>query len=264
VASEMPAPNAGVLFDARHVTKTFGGLRAVDDVSMQVREGTIHALIGPNGAGKTTFFNAVSGYALPDSGTVTFRGTDVTRTMNWRRIAMGMGRTFQTPSIFPELTVDENVRLGVRARAKQASRLRTPGGEAKAVVDRRVDELLGFVNLTAQRDRPLAELAHGSQRLCEIAMSLSTDPVFVLLDEPMAGLAEAETDRIMGVIRDLRERLKLTVLFVEHNMRVVLSLADRITVLDRGRLLAEGTPAEIAANEAVRNAYLGEGVLEHV
>ena len=264
MASEVRAPDAGVLFDARHVTKTFGGLRAVDDVSMQVREGTIHALIGPNGAGKTTFFNAVSGYALPDSGTVTFRGTDVTRMMNWRRIAMGMGRTFQTPSIFPELTVDENVRLGVRAHAKQAFLLRTPGGEAKAVVDRRVDELLGFVNLTAQRDRPLAELAHGSQRLCEIAMSLSTDPVLVLLDEPMAGLAEAETDRIMGVIRQLRERLKLTVLFVEHNMRVVLSLADRITVLDRGRLLAEGTPPEIAANEAVRNAYLGEGVLEHV
>jgi branched-chain amino acid transport system ATP-binding protein len=264
VAPEVRAPDAAVLFDARHVTKTFGGLRAVDDVSMQVREGTIHALIGPNGAGKTTFFNAVSGYALPDSGTVTFRGTDVTRMMNWRRIAMGMGRTFQTPSIFPELTVDENVRLGVRAHAKQAFRLRTPGGEAKAVVDGRVDELLGFVNLTAQRNRPLAELAHGSQRLCEIAMSLSTDPVLVLLDEPMAGLAEAETERIMGVIRQLRERLKLTVLFVEHNMRVVLSLADRITVLDRGRLLAEGTPAEIAANEAVRNAYLGEGVLEHV
>jgi branched-chain amino acid transport system ATP-binding protein len=120
------------------------------------------------------------------------------------------------------------------------------------------------VNLAAQRDRLVAELAHGSQRLVEIAMSLSTEPVLVLLDEPMAGLAEAETDRIIGVIRDLRTRLGLTVLFVEHNMRVVLNLADRITVLDRGKLLAEGTPAEIAADESVRNAYLGEGVLEHV
>ena len=253
-----------ILLDASHVTKTFGGLRAVDDVSMQVREGTIHALIGPNGAGKTTFFNAISGFAMPDKGQVTFRGADVTRTMNWRRIAMGMGRTFQTPSVFPELTVDDNIRLGVRAHAKQAFRLRLPGGEAKALVDKRVDELLGFVNLTAQRDRLLAELAHGSQRLCEIAMSLSTDPILVLLDEPMAGLAESETDRIIEVIRDLRTRLGLTVLFVEHNMRVVLSLADRITVLDRGRLLAEGTPPEIAANDAVRSAYLGEGVLEHV
>jgi branched-chain amino acid transport system ATP-binding protein len=252
------------LLEAFNITKLFGGVRAVDDVSIRVREGTIHALIGPNGAGKTTFFNAISGFAFPERGQVLFRGTDVTRLTNWRRIVMGMGRTFQTPSIFPELTVDENVRLGVRAHAKQAFRLSAPRGAAKAAVDARVDELLGFVNLTAQRDRPLAELAHGSQRLCEIAMSLSTDPTLVLLDEPMAGLAEAETDRIMGVIRDLRTRLGLTVLFVEHNMRVVLNLADRITVLDRGRLLAEGTPAEIAANEAVRSAYLGEGVLEHV
>jgi branched-chain amino acid transport system ATP-binding protein len=253
-----------VLLEATGITKVFGGVRAVDDVSLRVREGTIHALIGPNGAGKTTFFNAVSGYAFPEAGRVAFRGTDVTRTVNWRRVAMGMGRTFQTPSVFPELTVDENVRLGVRAHAGQAFRLRTPSGAAQATVDTRVDELLGFVNLAAQRDRPVAELAHGSQRLVEIAMSLSTDPVLVLLDEPMAGLAEAETDRIIGVIRDLRERLGLTVLFVEHNMRVVLSLADRITVLDRGKLLAEGSPAEIAANEAVRSAYLGEGVLDHV
>ncbi|MEA2663307.1 MAG: branched-chain amino acid transport system ATP-binding protein [Candidatus Eremiobacteraeota bacterium] len=253
-----------VLLEATGITKVFGGVRAVDDVSLRVREGTIHALIGPNGAGKTTFFNAVSGYAFPERGQVTFRGRDVTRTVNWRRVAMGMGRTFQTPSVFPELTVDENVRLGVRAHAGQAFRLRTPTGAARATVDTRVDELLGFVNLTAQRARPVAELAHGSQRLCEIAMSLSTDPVLVLLDEPMAGLAEAETDRIIGVIRDLRERLGLTVLFVEHNMRVVLALADRITVLDRGKLLAEGSPAEIAANEAVRSAYLGEGVLDHV
>jgi len=253
-----------IVLEAEHIVKVFGGVRAVDDVSLRVREGTIHALIGPNGAGKTTFFNAISGFAFPERGTVTFRGTNVTRTTNWRRVAMGMGRTFQTPSLFPELTVDDNVRLGVRAHAKQAFRLRAPGGEAKASVDRRVDELLGFVNLAAQRTRPVAELAHGSQRLCEIAMSLSTDPVLVLLDEPMAGLAEAETDRIMRVIRDLRERLGLTVLFVEHNMRVVLSLAERITVLDRGQLLAEGTPDEIAANEAVRSAYLGEGVLDHV
>src|SRR3982074_2888170 len=129
------------MLEATGISKVFGGVRAVDDVSMQVREGTIHALIGPNGAGKTTFFNAISGFAMPDSGQVRFRGTDVTRMMNWRRIAMGMGRTFQTPSVFPELTVDDNVRLGVRAHAKQAFRLRTPGGEAKALVDTPVDEL---------------------------------------------------------------------------------------------------------------------------
>ena len=225
-----------ILLDAGHVSKVFGGVRAVDGVSMQVREGTIHALIGPN----------------------------VTRTTNWKRIVMGMGRTFQTPSVFPELTVDENVRLGVSAHAKQAFRLWAPRGAAAAAVDARVDELLGFVNLAAHRGRLVAELAHGSQRLCEIAMSLSTEPVLVLLDEPMAGLAEAETDRIMAVIRDLRQRLGLTVFFVEHNMRVVLALADRITVLDRGKLLAEGSPQEIARDDAVRRAYLGSEVLERV
>jgi branched-chain amino acid transport system ATP-binding protein len=258
VASDAP------LLVASNVSKMFGGVRAVDNVSLHVREGTIHALIGPNGAGKTTFFNAISGYAFPERGSVTFRGVDVTRTKNWRRVAMGLGRTFQTPSVFPELSVDENVRLGVRAHAGQAFRLRRTTGDATAAVDRRVDELLGFVGLTGVRDRLVAELSHGSQRLCEIAMSLSTEPVLVLLDEPMAGLAETETDRVIGVIRDLRVRLGLTVLFVEHNMRVVLSLADRITVLERGRVLAEGTPSEIAADGAVRDAYLGEGVLDHV
>jgi branched-chain amino acid transport system ATP-binding protein len=178
-----------ILLEAKGIVKVFGGVRAVDDVSIAVREGTIHALIGPNGAGKTTFFNAVSGFAFPESGRVTFKGQDVTRALNWKRIVMGMGRTFQTPSVFPELTVDENVRLGVRAHAKQAFRLRTPRGSAAEAVDARVDELLGFVNLFAQRDRQVSELAHGSQRLVEIAMSLSTDPVLVLLDEPMAGLA---------------------------------------------------------------------------
>jgi branched-chain amino acid transport system ATP-binding protein len=252
------------MLEATDITKAFGGVRAVDNVSVAVREGTIHALIGPNGAGKTTFFNAISGFTFPDHGRVTFRGTDVTRTLNWRRIVMGMGRTFQTPSVFPELTVDENIRLGVRAHAKQAFQLRAPRGAAAAVVDARVDELLGFVNLAAHRGRLVAELAHGSQRLCEIAMSLSTEPVLVLLDEPMAGLAEAETDRIMAVIRDLRQRLGLTVFFVEHNMRVVLALADRITVLDRGKLLAEGSPQEIARDDAVRRAYLGSEVLERV
>jgi len=255
---------APVLLEIDHLTVRFGGVVAISELDLQVNQSEIFALIGPNGAGKTTFFNAISGFMFPERGSVRFLGTDVTRMMNWRRIAMGMGRTFQTPSIFPELTVDENVRLGVNAHAKQAFRLRAPRGDAKAALDKRVDELLGFVNLTAQRDRPLSELAHGSQRLCEIAISLSTNPILVLLDEPMAGLAEAETDRIIGVIRDLRERLGLTVLFVEHNMRVVLSLADRITVLDRGKLLAEGTPTEIAANDAVRSAYLGEGVLDSV
>jgi branched-chain amino acid transport system ATP-binding protein len=259
VATDRP-----VMLEARGVSKYFGGVKAVDDVSIVVREGSIHAVIGPNGAGKTTFFNALSGYYFPDTGRVAYRGNDITRLPNWKRIQLGMGRTFQTPSLFPELTVHDNVMLGVRACAGVAFRLQAPSGGERDALERRVDELLGFVNLALSKDRLVAELSHGGQRLCEIAMSLSTEPSLVLLDEPMAGLAETETDRIITVIRDLRQRLGLTVLFVEHNMRVVLSLAERITVLDRGKILAEGTPSEIAANETVRDAYLGKEVLDHV
>ena len=253
-----------VLLEAKNIGKRFGGVVAVDDVSASVHEHSIHAVIGPNGAGKTTFFNTLSGFYFPDSGNVRFEGREITRMANWQRVAAGMGRTFQTPSIFPELTVHENLQLGIWSQAGQAFRLRGGTRAQTQAVEARIDELLGFVNLASSRSRLVAELSHGSQRLCEIAMSLSTSPKIVLLDEPMAGLAEAETERIVGVIRDLRERLGLTVLFVEHNMRVVLSLADRITVMDRGRLLAEGTPDEISSNEAVRDAYLGREVVEHV
>jgi branched-chain amino acid transport system ATP-binding protein len=229
-----------------------------------VAAGVIHAVIGPNGAGKTTFFNALSGFYLPDEGSVSFLGEDVTRMSNWQRIKRGMSRTFQTPSIFPELSVYENLRIGVVSTAGMAFDLQPPRGARAREIDARIEELLGFVNLSRLKDRPVAELSHGSQRLCEIAMSLSTQPKLVLLDEPMAGLAESETARIIGVIRDLHDRLGLTVLFVEHNMRVVLSLAHTITVLDRGKKLAEGTPGEIASNAAVREAYLGKEVMERV
>ena len=252
------------ILEAFDVSKSFGGVQAVNGVSITVQQGALHAVIGPNGAGKTTFFNVLSGFYFPDQGAVKFNGADVTRMMNWRRIKLGMSRTFQTPSIFPDLSVAENLRVGVAAKAGAAFDLRPPRGAKRREIDERIDELLGFVNLTRVKDRPVAELSHGSQRLCEIAMSLATNPELVLLDEPMAGLAEAETTRIIGVIRDLHDRLGLTVLFVEHNMRVVLSLADRITVMDRGALLAEGTPSEIAANDAVKEAYLGKEIIEHV
>ncbi len=255
---------AKLLLEAAHIGKHFGGVVAVDDVSAQVHEGAIHAVIGPNGAGKTTFFNTLTGFYFPDAGRVTFAGSDITRMPNWQRVAAGLGRTFQTPSIFPELSVHDNLQLGIWSQAGQAFRLRGGTRAHRQAVEARIDELLGFVNLTRARARLVAELSHGAQRLCEIALSLSTNPRLVLLDEPMAGLAEAETERIVGVIQDLHARLGLSVLFVEHNMRVVLSLADRITVMDRGRLLAEGTPGEISANDAVRDAYLGKDVIARV
>ena len=253
-----------VVLEAIDVCKNFGGLQAVREMSLQVRQGSIHALIGPNGAGKSTFFNTLSGYYLPDSGQVKFRGEDITTDITWKRIRRGMSRTFQTPSIFPELSVGENLIIGVQAQQNVAFQFRVPPPNQRRKLESRVDELLGFVNLTRYKDRPVAELSHGSQRLCEIAMSLTTEPILVLLDEPMAGLAEAETTRVINVVRDLRDRLGLTVLFVEHNMRVVLNVAETITVLDRGRKLAEGPPAQIAANEEVREAYLGKEIIAHV
>ncbi|TAM77501.1 ABC transporter ATP-binding protein [bacterium] len=255
---------AEALLEAKNVSKHFGGVVAVNSVSVTIEQGSIYAVIGPNGAGKTTFFNALSGFYIPDGGQVLYKGQDITTMPNWQRVQLGMSRTFQTPSIFPELTVYENLLIGVQSQQKIAFKLRLPSAARKKEIDARIDELLGFVNLVHLKDRPVAELSHGSQRLCEIAMSLSVDPTIVLLDEPMAGLAEAETERIMRVIRDLHDRLGLTVLFVEHNMRVVLSLADHITVLDRGAMLAQGTPSEISNSQTVREAYLGQEVLNRV
>lgn len=253
-----------VLFSAKNISKHFGGVRAVEDVSLDVGAGSIQAVIGPNGAGKSTFFNALSGFYKCDGGKVTFKGVDITAAPIHDRIAMGMGRTFQTSSIFPNLSVYDNLLIGLQSAANLAFRFRPASAAQSKTIEAKAERLLDFVNLRASARRPVAELAHGSQRLCEIAMSLSTDPVLVMLDEPMAGLAHAETQRVVDVIRKLHSELGLTVLFVEHNLRVVLSLAQRIMVLDRGKVLAQGTPAEISANEAVRDAYIGKEIIEHV
>src|SRR5579872_2370288 len=241
---------------AEKVSLSFGGVHAVVEVDIEVHEREIYAIIGPNGAGKTSFFNALTGYFFPDSGRVDFLGSDITRMPNYDRIARGMSRTFQTPSIFPELTVYENVVLGVHSRLAIAGSLRGLGARKKEA-DARVDELLGFVNLQRWKDTHVASLSHGSQRLVEIAACLSVDPKLVLLDEPTAGLAEADTSRVMEVVRDLRDRLGLTVVFVEHNMRFVSSLADMVMVMDRGSALLRGGPKEVLNDPRVREAYLG-------
>lgn len=253
-----------IVFKAEGIVKHFGGVRAVENVSLQVSAGSIQAIIGPNGAGKSTLFNALSGFYRPDEGKVTFKGVDITFAPAHRRIAMGMGRTFQTSSIFPNLTVYDNLLIGVQSAANLAFRFRPAGSGQRKTVEAKIERLLDFVNLRGSAYRPVAELAHGSQRLCEIALSLSTDPTLVMLDEPMAGLANAETARVVEVIRKLHAELGLTVLFVEHNMRVVLSLAQRVMVLDRGKVLAEGTPGEISNNAAVREAYIGKEIVENV
>ena len=255
---------ASAILTAEKVSLSFGGVHAVVDVDITLREREIYAIIGPNGAGKTSFFNALSGFFYPDAGRVWFRGEEITRVPNYARVRLGMSRTFQTPSIFPELTVEENVLIGVQSHMALAGRFQALGKSLRASLDERVDELLGFVDLRRVKRRQVAALSHGSQRLVEVATSLSVSPTLILLDEPTAGLAEADTARVMEVVRDLHDRLGLTVLFVEHNMRFVAAMAQTVMVMNRGSVLKRGAPAEVLSDPEVREAYLGSEEIANV
>jgi branched-chain amino acid transport system ATP-binding protein len=244
------------VLDVRNVSRRFGNLVAVRDVSMQVEKGELRAIIGPNGAGKTTFFNLISGFFPPSAGSIVFDGGDITAVPAHERVALGIARTFQITEIFPELTVFENVRISAEVTA--GFRLRPWISRVeKEAVRHAVDETLGLTNLGGKADRLVGELSHGDQRAAEIAMALALKPRLLLLDEPTAGMGEQETYEVTQLIRQLHRDQNLTIVLIEHDMRVIFHLADRITVLDQGNPLAEGTPAEIAANDAVQAAYLG-------
>jgi branched-chain amino acid transport system ATP-binding protein len=244
------------MLEIRNVTKRFGSLVAVRNISMSVKAGELRAIIGPNGAGKTTFFNMISGYFAPTEGTIAFDGQDVTQVPAHIRVALGMGRTFQITEIFPELTVHENVLTAAEVSAGQTLHMLPTRADAKRAEDVAA-EMLALVGLTNKADRLMGELAHGDQRVTEIAMSLAQRPRLLLLDEPTAGMGDQETYDITALIRRLHRESKFTIVLIEHDMRVVFHLADHITVLDQGNLLAEGTPRDIAASEAVQAAYLG-------
>jgi branched-chain amino acid transport system ATP-binding protein len=245
------------LLDVRAVSKSFGSLVAVRGVSLTVAPGELRAVIGPNGAGKTTFFNMITGAIRPGSGSVHFDGHDITHVAPWRRVALGMARTFQITEIFPELSVAENLRIAVEAAA--GLRLRPwIGHAAAALVAGQVEEMLTLAGLAGKAGRRAGELAHGDQRATEIAMALALRPRLLLLDEPTAGMGEQETYDITQLVRRLHRERNLTIVLIEHDMRVVFHLADRIAVLDQGALICDGTPAEIAADAAVQAAYLGQ------
>jgi branched-chain amino acid transport system ATP-binding protein len=247
------------VLEVKSLTKRFGSLAALRDVSLAVQPGELHAVIGPNGAGKTTLFNLVSGFLAPSTGSILFDGRDVTNVPAHRRVGLGMARTFQITEVFPELTVFENIRVVTEVAA--GYRLRPWLNRAEAAeMRRRVEETLELVALGGKADRIVGELAHGDQRVAEIAMALALKPHLLLFDEPTAGMGDQETYEITQLIRRLHKVSNLTIVLIEHDMRVVFHLADRITVLDQGRLLADGAPQEIAANEAVQTAYLGEAV----
>lgn len=233
---------ASVILSARNLTRHFGGLRAVDGVDFDLQEGEIHALIGPNGAGKTTFVGLLSGRILAQSGTITLAGEDITKLPAHARVRKGIAYTFQITSVYPRLSVFDNVALAVQQTAT-----RDLGDD--------VAKALARVNLTDRADQTAGTLSYGHQRLLEVGMGLALRPRVLILDEPTQGLASGEIAGFKALVRGLAQ--ETSVLLIEHNMDVVMDLATRITVLAAGRHLATGTPLEIRANPAVQEAYLG-------
>ncbi len=249
--------NMTTILETQHLRKEFGGLIAVEDVSIQIEEGHTHSIIGPNGAGKTTFFNLLSGKYRPTKGRVIYKGQDITVVPLHRRAHIGLGRSFQITNLFPQLTVLENVRLAAQALSDITFRFWQRSDRYSDYRNRAMNvlEMVGLQDVAAQ---PANTLPHGGKRKLELAILLAPDPEVLLLDEPTAGMASEQVPELMQVIARVREQGNKTIVMVEHNMRVVMGISDRITVMDHGQVLAEGTPQQIATNQTVQNVYLGE------
>jgi branched-chain amino acid transport system ATP-binding protein len=245
------------ILEARNLRREFGGLVAVDDVSLEITRGSTHSIIGPNGAGKTTLFNLLSGKYPPTRGSVFFKGQDITRMPVHRRAHLGMGRSFQITNIFPNLTVFENVRLAAQALSADNFRF-LRGAESFSKHVQRAHDMLQLVGLSEMASVPATVLPHGGKRKLELAILLAADPELLLLDEPTAGMASEQVPELMHTIDTIRREGDKTIVLVEHNMNVVMNISSRITVMNLGLILAEGTPAEISANKTVQSVYLGE------
>jgi branched-chain amino acid transport system ATP-binding protein len=245
------------ILEVRGLTKTFGALLASDGISLEVREGETHAIIGPNGAGKTTLIGQLAGELRPDRGEVHFAGENITALSAPARARKGLARSFQITSVYADFSALENVMLAVQAHAGSSFRFFRPARE-EAALRSPARDLLDEVGLTARAYTLAANLAHGEQRALEIAMALAGRPRLMLLDEPVAGMGAEETQRMIAFLSTLKGGK--TIILVEHDMDAVFSLADRISVLVYGRIIATGTPQEIRANAEVRRAYLGEEV----
>jgi branched-chain amino acid transport system ATP-binding protein len=239
----------------QNLVKRFGGVQATDNVSLTVEDGQLHAIIGPNGAGKSTLIGQLAGEIAPDSGSVTLLGKEVTTLSVFARANLGLARTYQITQLAKEFTALDNVLLATNARASHNFRFWKNAHDDRDAVDRSLSAL-AKVGLDDAKNRTVAELAHGEQRQLEIAMALATEPKVLLLDEPLAGMSQGESAAMIALLKSLKGRYPI--LLVEHDMDAVFSLADRISVLVYGRVIASGTPEEIGNNAEVRAAYLGE------
>ncbi len=245
---------SALALEARGLVRRFGGLLATDDVSFTVEPGARQALIGPNGAGKTTLINLLTGVLKPTSGAVWLQGRDVTAMSAHRRVRLGLARTFQINQLFPDLTPTESLGLAISEREGRGADFWRPAGRPEIVAE--IEDLLARFGLTEVYDQPTRALPYGKQRLLEIALALACKPRVLLLDEPAAGVPEEERHDILAALGALPA--DVAILLIEHDMDLVFSFATRISVLVAGRLLCEGTPAEIAADARVRAVYLGE------
>jgi branched-chain amino acid transport system ATP-binding protein len=247
----MPGP----LLEIDGLTKRFGGVVASDGIALSVAPGELHAIIGPNGAGKTTLIGQLTGEVVPDAGRIRFGGEDITRAPAHRRSLLGLARSFQITSLFLDFTALDNVALAVQAHAGHSFRF-WRNARSEAALREPARKALARVGLAERADAIVANMSHGEHRQLEIAMALATSPRMLLLDEPMAGMGPEESQRLVALLRELKG--ELTILLVEHDMEAVFALADRITVLVYGRVIASGAPDVVRANEEVRRAYLGE------
>lgn len=246
-----------VILKATNLRKQFGGLVAVDEVNLSVQRGSVHSIIGPNGAGKTTLFNLLSGRYKPTTGTIIYNGDDITDLPVHKRALKGIGRSFQITNVFPNLTVLENVRLAAQANSDVNFNFFRRADSYTDFIERAVD-VIGLVGLSNNITALANTLPHGGKRKLELAIILASDPELLLLDEPTAGMASEQVPELMATIDRIREQGDKTIVLVEHNMNVVMGVSDKITVMNLGRLLSEGTPEEIAHDEIVQRVYLGE------
>lgn len=250
-------PDQDIILEAKNLRKVFGGLVAVDDVSVQIQARTLHSIIGPNGAGKTTLFNLLSGVLKPTRGSVFYKGKEITQLPPHRIAHLGIGRSFQITNIFPNLTVLENIRLAAQALGGDNFKLLQTSGHFQKYIDK-AEEVISQVGLSGREYDFARNLAHGEKRKLELGIMLASDPEVLLLDEPTAGMSSEQVPALLEIIDSIMALGDKTIVLVEHRMDMVMSISDRITVMHLGNLLAEGKPQEIATNQTVQSAYLGD------